>query len=366
MRATLPIVFVLLFAACAPAPDDAPPPLKRVKVFEVGKTSEGQLRRISGRVVAADTSRLSFGVGGTLARINVGPGDRFEAGQVLASLDAEPLRIAAEQSRAQLTSARAKYREAEQGLERMRELLTRGVASRADVDAAVADFESAQGNVRAEEANVERKERDLSLVNLMAPFDGQVTERGAEAFEEVSASQAVLTVQSEGALEVEVGIPETLIRFIDYGQAVTVSFPSGTESVRAVVTEIGARPETGAAYPVAVRLAGTSDDLRPGMTASVVFNIGLADHEGPVYLIPLSAVALDAAPPEPAESAEGPVYIVVDGKLITRTVRFGDVRDNELEVYSGLAAGDLVVSAGVPFLYDGMEVVIWNGELVDG
>ncbi len=363
MRTTL-TAFVFLLFACAQGPEDSPEPVKRVKVIEVGKTSEGQLRRISGRVVAADTSRLSFGVGGTLARINVGPGDRFEAGQVLASLDAEPLRIAAEQSRAQLTSARAKHREAEQGLKRIRELLTRGVASQADVDAALADFESAQGNVRAEQANVERKERDLGLVNLMAPFDGQVTERGAEAFEEVSASQAVLTVQSEGALEVEVGIPETLIRFIDYGQAVTVSFPSDASDVPAVVTEIGARTETGAAYPVAVRLA-ESADLRAGMTASVTFNIGLAEQEGPVYLIPLSAIAIDAIP-NPAAGVEAPVYVVADGQLTTRMVRIGDVRDNELEVYAGLNAGDLVVSAGVPFLFDGMPVAIWNGDLVDG
>ncbi len=366
MRVAFLIAFILLSFGCAPEVVDGAEPLKRVKVIEVGKTSEGQLRRISGQVIAADTSRLSFGVGGTVARINVSPGDRFDAGQVLAQLDAEPLRIAAEQSRAQLTSARAKFREAEQNLNRMRELRTRGVASQADVDSAVAAFESAQGNVRSEAANVERNERDLGLVNLVAPFAGQVSERGAEAFEEVSASQAVLTVQSEGAFEVQVGIPETLIRYIDYGQTVAVSFPSGTADIPGVVNEIGARPEAGAAYPVSVQLSSAAEELRAGMTASVVFNIGLAEREGPVYLIPLSAIALDAVTPEAQAGSEAPVYVVSDGTLTIRKVRIGDVRDNELEVYAGLNAGDLVVSAGVPFLHEGMRVELWTGSLVDG
>ena len=203
-------------------------------------------------------------------------------------------------------------------------------------------------------------------MNLIAPFAGQVTERGAEAFEEINASQAVLTVQSEGAFEVQVGVPETLIRYIDYGQAVNVSFPSDTADIPGVVTEIGARPEAGAAYPVSVQLPGSVTDLRAGMTASVIFNIGLAEHDGPVYLIPLSAIALDVVTPGAQTESKAPVYVVQDGTLAVRTVRIGDVRDNELEVYAGLDAGDLVVSAGVPFLHEGMAVEVWNGSLVDG
>ena len=42
------------------------------------------------------------------------------------------------------------------------------------------------------------------------------------------------------------------------------------------------------------------------------------------------------------------------------------VRDNELEVYEGLNDGDLVVSAGVAFLNEGMAVEIWDGELTGG
>ena len=102
------------------------------------------------------------------------------------------------------------------------------------------------------------------------------------------------------------------------------------------------------------------------MTASVEFNIGLAEHDGPVYLIPLSAIALDAVTPEAEAGREAPVYVVREGTLAIRKVRIGDVRDNELEVYAGLEVGDLVVSAGVPFLYEGMSVEIWTGSLVDG
>jgi RND family efflux transporter MFP subunit len=335
-----------------------------VKVFEVGKTSSGQLRRISGRVVAAETSRLSFGLAGTVARLSVNPGDQFAAGQVLARLDEEPFRIAAERARAQLASARAKLDEADQAYGRVKELVARGVAAQADVDTALAAYEGARGNLRAEEANLETKERDLTMVNLVAPFAGQVIERGAEAFEEVTAGQAVVTVQSEGAFEAVVGIPETLIQHIDYGQPVTVTLSSGDGEMPAVVTEIGARSETGAAYPVSVRLTSEVAGLRAGMTATVQFSFG-GSSETPVYLIPLSALALGAGMPEDRADDEAPLYVIADGRLEKRTVRIGDVRGNELEVYEGLEAGALIVSAGVPFLHEGMAVEVWNGALVD-
>ncbi len=365
MRALFIVSVLLLSAACDSAPEPAIETVKRVKVFEVGPTSDGQLRRISGRVVAAETSRLSFGIGGTVARLNVNPGDRFADGQVLASLDDEPSRIAAEQARAQLASARAKLDEAQQAYTRATELVARGVGAQADVDSTFAALESAKGNLRAEQANLDSKERNLGMINLVAPFAGQVTERGVDAFEEVSASQTIITVQGEDAFEVQVGIPETLIRFIDYGQTVSVALTNGDADVAAVVTEIGALSETGAAYPVSVRLLDGTAELRAGMTASVQFNLGAASDD-PVYLIPLSALAVSTALPDaPAEDIV-PVFVVAGDTLEKRAVTVGDIRGNELEVYGGLQPGELVVSAGVAFLHEGMQVAIWQGGLADG
>ena len=368
MRATLIIPFLYLLTACSPPAVSTDTKPKRVKVFTVGKLSAGQLRSISGRVVAADTSRLSFGISGTLTQLNVVPGESFEAGQVLATLDAEPFLLAAEQARAQLASARALFNEAEQSYRRTLNLDAQGASSQAEVDNVTAVYGTARANLAAEESNLARKERDVTLVQLTAPFSGQVTGRAVEAFEEVSASQEILTVQSEGAFEVSIAIPETLIRMVDYGQPVTVSFPSTKEQVAAAVSEIGARAESGNAYPVTVQLASNTADLRTGMTASVQFNFANTQDDTPVFLIPLSALALDVAILQEGEvSAERtPVFVVENETLLTRTISIGNVRGNELEVFDGLSPGDLLVSAGVPFLHEGMNVAVWTGDLVDG
>ena len=96
-------------------------------------------------------------------------------------------------------------------------------------------------------------------------------------------------------LAIEVSVPETLIREVDFGQVVQVAFPSlEGVTVSGLVTVIGAEAEAGNAFPVTVRLSASEADLRPGMTASVTFNFNAYLGGRTAYLIPLSAIAIDA------------------------------------------------------------------------
>ena len=360
----------LLLVGCQPeaAPLEEVP--KRVKVLEVGRVSTEEQRRISGRVVAAESSRLSFGVSGTIAEIAVGAGDRFAAEQVLARLDDAPLQIALEQAQAAVVVARARAREAEQSWRRISGLYEQDAASQAELEAATSAYESARGSLRAEEASLERKERDLRLATIRAPFAGQVTERVAQPFQEIGASQEVLAVQAEGAFEVEVAVPEAVIRHVEYGQAVTVTFPSLDLVASGAVSEIGARSVDGSGFPVSVRIGAEDDELRAGISASVQFAFSRENGSSdPVYLIPLSAIAVDAAIASGQQQGTGDAMVYVvgpDDRLVLREVRIGTARGDDLEVFAGLDAGERVVVAGVPFLSEGMAVAIWQGGLGDG
>ncbi len=361
------IAAVLALAGCSAEQAAPPATVKHVKVYVVGKETQAELRRISGRVTAADESQLSFGVSGTIASLAVNVGDEFAQGQLLASLDDAPLQLAVEQARAMVAVSRSKNVEAEQAYRRIRELAAKGVASQAELEGATAALDSARGNLRSEEASLASRERDLAMARITAPFAGQVADRLADPFEEVSASQAVLAVQTNGLFEVEVTLPETLMRLIDYGQVVTVSFPSAQEVVEGVVTEIGAQAGASSAYPVKVRLSSAIEGLRAGMTASVAFTLAQQAQAQPVYLIPLSAIAIDAGTGDRDEAQTAPVFVVGDDqRLQVRRVSIGDVRGNELEVFDGLAKGDQLVVAGVPFLREGMQVAVWQGSLADG
>ena len=349
----------------APTVNEVP----RVKFFEVGEQSGGQLRRLSGKLVAEDESRLSFSVPGTVEEVLVVQGQAVQAGELLARLETQPKRIAVDQAQASLTVARANKIETKQTLERMSELAESDFVSRADLEAAQAADAAASGNLRAAESELERKQRDLSRTELTAPFAGSIASRSVDPFQEVASGQEVFVLQSEQVLKVEVQVPETLIRFVDYGQLVQVTFSSlPDERLQGTISEIGSRAASGNAFPVSIQVANTGLDLRSGMTAAVTFNFDSYIDERPVYLIPLAALALDYVVIQRAQLADreqaSPWVFVVgdDGRIQVRELVTGDLRGDMLEVFQGLEPGEKVVSAGVSFLREGMSVELWTEE----
>ncbi len=205
---------------------------------------------------------------------------------------------------------------------------------------------------------------------MLAPFPGQVVSVSIDPFQEVSGNSEAVLLQSSGALDVGVLVPETMIRDIDYGQAVQVTFPTLPDtSVQGVVHSIGADTAAGNAFAVKIRLTPTEADLRAGMTASATFNFTAHLDGRRAYLIPLSAMAIDAAlarpeaaAPEDASDKRAPLFVYdpADKKLHFRMVSIGDLRGNEIEVFDGLEPGDQVVSAGTAFLRDGMAARVWT------
>jgi len=162
-------------------------------------------------------------------------------------------------------------------------------------------------------------------------------------------------------------VPETLIRDVDYGQAVQLTFPTIAEvTVSGVVSQIGSRAVSGNAFPVKIQLSPTETDLRPGMTASVTFNFDKYLDGRIAYLIPISAIAIEVGLLRITRGQERtpnnvPLFIIDDAnQLQVRYVVVGDLRGNELEVFEGLEAGEKIVSAGVPLLREGMTVELWS------
>lgn len=386
---------MLIVVGCADENQPLDETVPRVKYFVVGEQATGQSRRISGKVVAADTSPLSFSVGGTVEEVVVVQGDLVREGQLLARLDAEPLRLDVERARAQLNVARAKVAETKQTYDRTRELFQKRAASQAEVETATANHTAARGNLRAAQSDLQRKERDFSRAELTAPFSGTIASRSIEPFQEVSTDKESFVLQSTDALKVDVRVPETLIRDVDYGQVVQVTFPTLADTtVSGVVSEIGSRAEAGNAFPVSIRLKdvataadlgvfgsvrtmlSTEADLRPGMTAGVTFNFDKYLKGRTSYLIPLSAIAIDVGMLKQVRKQEenpapktAPVFVIDDNnRLQVRNVVVGDLSGNELEVFEGLEAGERIVSAGVALLHEGMSVELWSSEqgLADG
>ena len=269
--------WVLLFicgalVGCEKPSETVPESVAKVKTVEVGELAKGQLRRLSGKIKASDESTLSFAVSGSIEKVLVNPGDSVTQGQVLASLERRPFELALKNARAQLNITRAQLVEKQKSYQRYKSLRINSAIAQADIDVAEANYSTARENLAAAQSSLEKAERDLLQSSIIAPFEGQIADRLIEPFQEITAGGKAFVLQSKGSFDVEVLVPETMIRQVDYGQQVRVYLPS-LENVTLTgnVIEIGSQVQAGNAFPTIIKLLPSSADLRAGMSASVSF-----------------------------------------------------------------------------------------------
>lgn len=343
----------LVLAGCG---EEAAPPEERIraiKPYYVIEPAGGDVRRFSGTIVAAETSALSFSFSGTVQTVEATQGDRVVKGQVLATLDPEPFDLEVKAAESELASAKAEFQNATAELDRQRQLFERGWVAKAAYDKAVSAYESAEGTLSLMRSRLGIAERDLANSRLTAPFDGVIAVRDIEPFVEVSPGQTVFQLDSDGAFEVNLSVPDKLVRRLTIGALLAID-------VRTVpgcgctgrITEIGAASsEANAVSVTGVILQGASG-LLPGMAAEV--GVQLASDGGPRgLLVPLVAIA----PGD--EQAKGYVfkYDAEEGVVRKTPIKgSGSIDGNLVAVSEGVDAGDIVAAAGVSFLRDGQRV----------
>lgn len=343
----------LLLAACGnDVAEVQEEPIRAIKPFYVSEPAGGDVRRFSGTVQASDTSALSFAVDGTVQTVAVNQGDRVEQGQTLATLDPEPFELDLAAARSQLKSAEAAYANKKAEIDRQAQLYERGWVAKAAYDQAVLAFDSAEADIAYARSRFESAERDLTNATLKAPFDGTIAERSIEPFTEVKAGKTLFAVNSEGAVEIELSVPDTVVSRVSIGLPVLIEATSVSNcGCAARVTEIGSAAGAANAVTVKATILNPPSALLPGMTAEATVMLN-GDDEAHGYLVPLVAIA-------PSDDAEQGYVFKFDqetGTVSRVEVKGRAGRGNLIEVIGGVEAGDILAAAGVSFLRDGQQV----------
>lgn len=343
------LLLAFALAACGEEEAAAPPePVRAIKYMTVSAGAAAQVRRISGVVEAGTTAEVAFQTAGQVVELAKNAGDPVEAGELLARLDPEPLRLKLASARSELQQARAAVADADSKYGQQKQLFDKGYATRTNFESALAALRNARGALGVAQSQVSIAERDLAKAELKAPFDGVIARRDVDAFEETASGQTIYVIQTQGEHEIRVSLPETLITAVSLGDAVKISVPLvRPEPFDGVVSEIAPLAEGANAYPVTVRLAETPPGMRPGMSAEAVFEFATPDASG-AFSIPISALKPDVG----AEG--GTVFVFENGKLAARKVRVVNIRDNTLQVLGEIETGDVIATAGVSLLFDGM------------
>ncbi|WP_309086661.1 efflux RND transporter periplasmic adaptor subunit [Chelativorans sp.] len=325
--------------------------LAQIEVTTVEPRDMSERVRVSGELRPVNRAVIKAKVSGTVLDVNVRQGQAVKAGDILVRFETEDLQSALVQQDSNVEAARAQLALAEQTLEKTERLAQRGFATTAALEKAQSDVAAARANVQGLSAQSDTARTALRDAVLVAPFDGIIASRSIEAGENVAANTELMTVVDTSVLEAEVLVSTRDIARLKVDQTTELQV-DGLEDTTILGTVDRINPvanEGSRLVPVFIRLENTEGRLWGGMFATGSI---LVRQEEDVLAIPQTALR---------NNEEGQhVLKISDGKLVRQPVELGPFWDGGslVEITSGIAAGDTVLSAPLPELQADMPVTI--------
>ncbi len=267
-----------------------------------------------------------------VTEVNVVSGQSVEAGAVLVRLDDQDLQSRLKQAMAAADAAEAMLTQAEADFGRASGLLQSNAIARADFDHADAKLKTARADrQRAGEALTEASIlSDYAIIK--APFAATVIEKKVEVGDTVAPGQPLLTLYDPDKMQMVASVRESLALELRVGQQLPAQLESLGHDCLATVSEIVPRAETGS-RSFDVKVTGPCPEgVYSGMFGRLL--IPLEDES--ILIVPLAAVD--------RVGQLTLVEVAADGLLQRRNVLLGRSLDHDVEVLSGLRAGEVVLS----------------------
>jgi RND family efflux transporter MFP subunit len=343
---------VFALSACS-KPEPKEEPLRAVKVMTVGESSLLSSVEYSGEVRSRVESQLGFRVGGKIIRRAVELGQHVKAGQVLAQLDAQDLKLSLDAARAQLAYAATNRDLAAADFKRYKELREQNFISSAELERRETTLKSAQAQWDQAQAQMTGQGNQAGYAVLVADASGVVTSVDAEVGQVVAAGTPVIRIAQDGPRDVVFSVPEDKVRAVSVGSTAKVRLWPGNTVLPGTVREVAASADpVTRTYLVKVALDG-KPDVQLGATVAVT--AAAFEHgDASAIKVPTSALLKDGN--------QSAVWVL---DTATMTVRLNPVGiatadGNDVVISSGLQPGAKVVVAGVHVLAPGQKVMLYQ------
>ena len=348
------VVCAAALTACnkAPAPQE---PVRAVKLITVGASASTLDLEFSGEVRARIEASLGFRVAGKLISRPAEVGQRVVAGQLLAQIDPQDYRLAADAATAQMVAAQTNRDLAAADLKRYQGLRDQGFISAAELERREAAFKAAQAQWQQAQAQNTVQGNQSNYTRLLADGAGVITSIDANPGQVVAAGQPVVRLALDGPRDVVFSVPEDKLPQLKAGSKVQARLWNSGESLQAQVRDVSASadPITRTFLVKAALPQGANVVL--GSTVNV--SLPSAGATGaPRITLPTSALRM--------EGGATSVW-VFDPRTLTvkpQTVEVKTADGNDAVVTSGLQNGDQVVVSGVHVLTPGQKVSVFAGK----
>ncbi len=412
------ILFLLLVAVVAVVAISG----NKEKIVSV-QTEKAQKRTITqtvsatGNINPVDQVILRPEVNGEIVELPVEEGDFVKKGQLLLRIKPDIYIAQKKRAQANLEAAKATLKIRKATLDQVRseynrtkELFEKGLASESQLEQAKASFLQAEGAYEAQKSTVlqaqeslrEAKE-NLAKTEILAPFDGTISDLNVELSERVLGSSfsqgtQLMTVADLSQMEATVEVDENDVVLVSVGDSAKIEIDAfGDRKFLGIVTQIGNSALTSGLgtqdevvnFEVKIKLIELDDAIRPGMSCDAEIQ---TETKFDVVSVPIQSVTARMPKMEKEKKGGGEdsaedttenlvvnrkkngkrnkpievVFVVEEGKAKMVPVKTGISDDSYIEIIDGLSEGDEVVSG--PYraiskeLEDGVKVSIQKGK----
>jgi RND family efflux transporter MFP subunit len=343
----------------APTAAEARP--TRVEVMTPTVVESDRAMTLPGTVRALEQTKIYPRVTGYVRRWLVDLGDKVKAGQLLVEIDTPELDAQLSQARAQLAQAQAAVKQvtaqrdySRSNTQRYESLADQKLVSKAQVEQTQAQAStdeasvaSAESNVLAQKANVQRLVETQAFSRVVAPFAGTVTTRNIERGDLVTEAKTteLYTIVAIDPVRVFVDVPQTVAANVHAGAQATLvvrEFPGRTFAGK-VTRSAGALDPDLHTMTTEVQVPNPDGALMPGMYVQAVLTFPVPHR---VVEVPATALYSDA---------QGLRVGVVDAQQKLHFAPITIERDTgaSLQIATGLTGDERVVKIAVPGLVEG-------------
>ncbi len=325
----------LCFSGCGAKPEHSKAnssilPTAAVRIQTIQRKPQTITEEVVGTVRAKLHATLEAKLSGRIDKLPVVLGQRVKAGELVARLDAAEIN-------ARLEQAEASLEQAERDWKRSSTLFEQQSVTRAERDGAESRHRVAKG------AAAEAKAM-MSYAEVVAPFEGVVTKKWADVGDFAAPGKPLVSIEDPSALQLEADVPQAIATHVHRDARLAARVDGVRGELSGTVSEIAPTADS------VSRTIRVKVDLskQPGLSSGQFARLVVPVGEGNSMRVPLAAVV--------QRGQLEIVFTVANQHAQWRLVRTGKRVGEEMEILSGLRAGDAVVVEGAAQLTDGQPV----------
>lgn len=263
--------------------------------------------------------------------VDLKAGQEVQKDDVLVQLDDTDLKAKLQQAQAAVTAAEAAHEQAERDDRRFAQLLQSKAASRQDREKAATALKASEAELRRAKEMVNEVAVNLEWATVRSPMDGTVVDKKINAGDLVLPGQSLVTLFDPRKMQLVASVRESLTRRLKVGEMVRVQIQELNKECMGTISEIVPEAQT-SSRSFQIKVTGPCPTgIYSGMFGRVLIPLDEED----VLVIPSDAVR--------TVGQLNLVDVVEEGKVHRRAIRLGRVFDDEVEILSGLSAGEEVV-----------------------